>query len=121
MFYSQGKTVLFSPVQEWLAASDLFHMFTQSIKFYYTFHYHILRVQIFEKCKNDSKNDTVKMNTPSGMFYSKIWVGFCLNTGKVLSFKFERFHFKAKRKSIGSSKNGTRDFQNSPLFERSTF
>ena len=28
-------------------------------------------------------------------------------------------HFKAKKKSIGSSKNGTRNFQSSPLFERS--
>ena len=31
---------------------------------------------------------------------------------------FYRFHFTAKRKSIGSSKNGTRDFQNNPPFER---
>ena len=29
------------------------------------------------------------------------------------------FSFKANRKSIGSSKKGTRDFQNSPPFERS--
>ena len=29
------------------------------------------------------------------------------------------FHFKAKRKSIGSSKSTTRDFLNSPPFERS--
>ena len=29
------------------------------------------------------------------------------------------FHFKANRKSMGSSKSGTRDFQNSPPFERS--
>ena len=32
-----------------LATSDLFHMFTQSVKFY-IFHYHVLRVQMFEKC-----------------------------------------------------------------------
>ena len=38
----------------WLAASDLFDMFTQSIKFYYTFYYDVLRVQMFEKC--DSSN-----------------------------------------------------------------
>ena len=31
----------------------------------------------------------------------------------------QRFHFKANRKSIDSSKKGTRDFQNSPPFERS--
>ena len=29
------------------------------------------------------------------------------------------FDFKANRKSMGSSKSGTRDFQNSPPFERS--
>ena len=38
----------------WLAVSDRFDMFTQSIKFYYTFYYHALKVQIFEKC--DSSN-----------------------------------------------------------------
>ena len=31
----------------------------------------------------------------------------------------ERFHFKANVKSIDSSKEGARDFQNSPPFERS--
>ena len=30
-----------------LAASDLFHMFTQSIKFH-AFHYQVLKVQMFE-------------------------------------------------------------------------
>ena len=50
-----GKTVFYSIQYKngCLAASDLFRMFTQSIKFY-TFHYHVLRVQIFEKC--DSSN-----------------------------------------------------------------
>ena len=38
----------------WLAVSDRFDMFTPSIKFYYTFYYHALKVQIFEKC--DSSN-----------------------------------------------------------------
>ena len=38
----------------WLAASDLLDVFTQSVKFYYTFHYHVLRVQMFEQC--DSLN-----------------------------------------------------------------
>ena len=47
-----GKTAFYSIQYKnaWLAASDLFHMFTQSIKFCYTFHYHVLRVQMFEKC-----------------------------------------------------------------------
>ena len=31
-----------------------------------------------------------------------------------------RFYFKVNKKSIDSSKNGTRDFQNSPPIERST-
>ena len=39
-----------------LAVSDLFDMLTQSVKFYYTFYYHVLRVQIFEKC--DSSIDS---------------------------------------------------------------
>ena len=42
MFY-HGFTQ-FSTRNGRLAASDLFHMFTQSIKFY-TFHYHVLKVQ----------------------------------------------------------------------------
>ena len=37
-----------------LGASDLFDMFIESSKFHYTFHYHVLRVQMFEKC--DSSN-----------------------------------------------------------------
>ena len=51
-----GKNcVLFNSVENvWLVASDLFHMFTQSIKVYYTFHYYVLRVQMFEKF--DSSN-----------------------------------------------------------------
>ena len=47
-----GKNcVLFNQYNnDWLAASDLFDMFTQSIKFYYTIHYHVLSVQMFGKC-----------------------------------------------------------------------
>ena len=46
----------------WLAASDLFYMFTQSIKFYYTFYYHILWVQMFKNAihqPSNSKNEWV--------------------------------------------------------------
>ena len=43
----------FSIRNGWLAASDLFRIFTQSIKFY-TFHYHVLKVQMLKKC--DSSN-----------------------------------------------------------------
>ena len=43
--YSQGKAVFYSVHHKngCLAASDLFHMFTRSVKFY-TFHYHLLKV-----------------------------------------------------------------------------
>ena len=49
---------MFSSIQYrngWLAASDHFVMFTQSIKFYYTFYYHVLRVQMFEKCGSSNR------------------------------------------------------------------
>ena len=51
------------------------------------------------------------MDAPSRKFYVKIWVGFCLNTGK-------RFFLvvKADQKTIGFPKNGTRDFPNNPVF-----
>ena len=54
------------------------------------------------------------MAAPFSKFYGKSLVGFCLSTGK--RFLLEVF-FKANRKSRGFSKNCTRDFQNSPLFE----
>ena len=52
--HSQGKAVFYQGFTQFsarngcLAASDLFHMFTQPIKFY-AFHYHVVRVQMFEK------------------------------------------------------------------------
>ena len=48
----QGKAVFYSVQYKngWLAASDLFDMFTQSIKFYYYILLHVLRAQMFEKC-----------------------------------------------------------------------
>ena len=62
----------------WLAASDLFDMFTQSIKFY-TFHYQ------YRCLKNvihqiDSKNGWLLL---SASFTANFWLVFvCLNTGK---------------------------------------
>ena len=41
------------------------------------------------------------MVAPFSKFYGKIWVGFCLNTGKRF---FRGFHFKANRRSIAYSK-----------------
>ena len=46
------------------------------------------------------------------------WKIFCVNEGATFS---ERFHFKANRNSVGSSKNGTRNFQNSPPIVRSVY
>ena len=49
-------------------------------------------------------------------FYANIWVGFCLSTRKHFS---QRFHFKANRKSINSSKKWYQKFSKYPPFERS--
>ena len=49
-------------------------------------------------------------------FTVKLELVFVLTFGNAFS---KGFYFKTNRKSIGSSKNSTRDFQNSPLFERS--
>ena len=52
MNYDTHRETVFYSVQyknNWFAASDLFDMFTQSIKFYYTLYYHVLRVQMFVK------------------------------------------------------------------------
>ena len=38
-----------------LAASEFFHMFEQLIKLFYTIHYHLLRVQIFEISDSSSR------------------------------------------------------------------
>ena len=56
------------------------------------------------------------MVAPISNFYSKIWVGFCLNTGK--RFFLRGFILKPTERAKVLLKNGTRDFQNSPLFER---
>ena len=51
VFNDTHREKLFNSIQYkngWLAASELFRMFMQSVKFNYTFHYHVLRVQIFE-------------------------------------------------------------------------
>ena len=52
--HSEKLFYLIQYKNDWLAASGLFDMFKQAIKFYYTFHQHIIRVQMFEKC--DSSN-----------------------------------------------------------------
>ena len=74
--YSQGKTVFYSIQYKngRLAASDLFHMFTQSIKFY-TFNYHVLRVQMLKKCDSSNRQQK-RVVALFSKFYVKIWVGF---------------------------------------------
>ena len=73
LFYSiQCKNVC-------LVASGLFRIFTQLFKFY-TFHYHVLRVQMSEKCDYDSEYGWLLLS--ASFTVKKIWVGFCLNTGK---------------------------------------
>ena len=52
------------------------------------------------------------MVAPSRNFYSKIWVGFCLNSGK-------RLILEVSFKAWILLNNGTRDFQTSHSFERS--
>ena len=51
----------------------------------------------------------------SARFTEKFGLAFVLTLENAFS---KRFHFKVNRKSICSSKNGARDFQNSPPFER---
>ena len=52
-----GKTrVFFNSAQEWLVGCFwLFHMFIQSIKFYFTFHYHVPKVQMIKKCYSSNR------------------------------------------------------------------
>ena len=48
--------------------------------------------------------------------YGKIWVGFCLNTGK--RFFLEVLFYSQQKKHDSSKKKGTKDFQNSFPFKR---
>ena len=60
----------------------------------------------------DSKNEWLLLSIT---FAVKLDLVFVLTLENAFS---ESFHFKANRNSMDSSKNGTRDFQNSPPFER---
>ena len=61
----------------------------------------------------DSKNEWLLL---PASFTAKIGLVFVLTLENAFS---SRFHYKANRKSIGSSKNSARDFQNSLPFEKS--
>ena len=96
---SHRERLVFHSIQYangWLAASDLFHVFTQAIKFY-TFHYE------YRCLKNvihqiDSKNGWVLL---AASFTAKFGLVFVLTLENAFSW---RFHFQANRKRIGSSK-----------------
>ena len=79
----------------WLAASYLFHKFTQSIMFY-TFHlsYRCLKNVIHQI---DSKNELLLLSVT---FTAKLELVFALTFENAFS---QSYHFKANRKSIGSS------------------
>ena len=53
------------------------------------------------------------MIAPFSKFYGKIWIDFCLNTGK------RDFLLKAIERAQTLLRNGTRDFKNSPPLEKS--
>ena len=92
-----------------LAASHKFPKF-------YSFYYHILNAQMFEKY--DSPNRQEKwMVAPFSEFYGKVWVSFCVNIGNRWTLR-EFILYPAERTQI-LLKNCTRDFQNSPPLERS--
>ena len=53
------------------------------------------------------------MVAPFNKFYCKMWVGFCLNTGKRFFLEVS----KPTERALVLLKYGNRDFQNSPPFE----
>ena len=71
----------------WLAATDLFDMFTQSVKYYYTFHYHVLRVQMSENVTHqiDSKNEWLLL---PASFTAKFGLAFVLTLENALEISF---------------------------------
>ena len=62
----------------------------------------------------DSKNEWLLLSVT---FTAKFELVFVLTFKNAFSYSF---HFKANKKGIDSSKKSSRDFQNSPSFERST-
>ena len=61
-----------------LGASDLFRMFTLSVKFY-TFYYHVLREQMFEKCDSvihqiDNNNEWLLLSASFTAEYGLVFV-----------------------------------------------
>ena len=61
----------------WSAAFDLFYMFTQSMKFYYTFYHHALIVLIFENCDSLNRRKNEWLLVPAS-FTAKLGLVFVL-------------------------------------------
>ena len=121
---NEGKTVFYSIQYKNgnLPGFELFHMFTQSIKFYhrtiivlYIPLSHIKERRCWKKVSHqiDSKNVWVIF---SASCTAKFELVFVLTLENVFC---QRFHYKANIKSIGSSEKRYRDFQNSTPLERS--
>ena len=113
--YSYGKNVFHAIQyknllkQTWLLLNFFACLHSLIIKFY-TFHCHVLKgTNVWTKVVHQI--DKIWMVAPFNHFYIKFWVGLCLNTGK---------HFVLERAQV-FLKNSTRDFQNSPPFERLTW
>ena len=88
----------------WLAASVLFDMFTQSIKFYTFYYQYICLKNVIHQ--TDSNNGWVLL---SASFKAKFGLVFFLTLENAFSL---RFHFQANRKSMGSSKKRYYGFSN---------
>ena len=84
----------------WLAASELFDMFTRPTKFYYTLHYTYEEYRCLKNVIHqiDMKNEWLLL---PARFMAKLGLVFVLTLENAFSL---RFHFKTNRKSIGSSK-----------------
>ena len=67
-----------------LAASHLFHMLTQAIKFY-TFHYHILREQMFQKVSGKNTPGIKPPVRVSGRVRVRLGIGLGLGSGGFFS------------------------------------
>ena len=81
----------------YLAAFDLFHIFTQSVKFH-EFHYQVLRVHLLEKSDIDGKNKWLRLSASST---TNVVLVFVLTMENAFSYRFD---FKGIRRSMASSK-----------------
>ena len=80
-----------------MAAFDLFHIFTQSVKFY-AFHYQVLTVHLLEKSDMDGKSEWLRLSASSTI---KVGLVFVLTMENAFSYRFD---FKGIRRSMDSSK-----------------